>query len=388
MSLSSLAHDSLEFATRPNLDYPFGRDWSPEPGVPFEVADGVFWLRVPMPIDLDHINLWLLKDGDGWIIVDSGFDAPQCQAVWQQVFSQFCAPSAVNKIIITHLHPDHTGLASWLAAQCDCPILITHGELELYCRLFASSLSKNKEFEDKELANKELSNASQKNRKTIDYLTKVGFDPTMFERFLGFFVAEDKPPEKRIQAAQCEIIADTDELTINHRRWQVVTGNGHSPEHACLYCAELNLFISGDQALPRISSNVSVYPETQAVNPLQDWLRSCEKLQTQVPDQTLVLPSHQEPFYGLHVRMQQLIYDHHSQLNRLRKALVQPHTAVDLFSVLFHRELKGAQVFFAAGETLAHLHYLVAMQDIQANTRDDGVIEYRMRLAKALNQTN
>jgi len=352
-----MSHTSLEFSARPALEYPFERGWSPEPGQPFEIADGVYWLRVPMPIELDHINLWILRDGDGWILVDSGYDAPQCRDVWEMVFDNFLKPNDVHKIIITHLHPDHTGLASWLAHRCDCAIQISQGELDLYQRIFVEKNTNSSETVGR-------------------YLLEIGFDEKSSDDVKRFFTAEEKPQEMRIQRQACEIIADNDELLINGRAWRVVVGNGHSPEHACLYCESLSLVISGDQALPRISSNVSVYPETANQNPLKDWLDSCAKLKREIPDNTLILPSHQEPFYGLHARMDQLIFDHHAQLNRIRDALGISKTSMDMCSVLFPRELNGVQIIFAVGETLAHLNYLLEQQEIRKVFRDDGVAEY------------
>ena len=123
---------ATEFVEKPKLEYPFTIKWAPEPGEPFEVAQGLNWLRVPLPISLDHINLWLLKDGDSWVIVDTGLDHKICRAVWEQVFNRFIAPKDVSKIIVTHFHPDHIGLAAWLQSQCGCPILITEGEFNHY----------------------------------------------------------------------------------------------------------------------------------------------------------------------------------------------------------------------------------------------------------------
>lgn len=353
-----MTHASREFADRPSLEYPFGDRWSPEPGQPFEVAEGVYWLRVPMPMSLDHINLWILKDGASWVIVDSGMDAPQCRQVWENVFDHFLSPHDVSRIIITHLHPDHTGLASWLAHRCECRIHISQGELDLYQRIFVES-------------------NNDRSAKVLNYLQQAGFNQTETEKALNFFTVDEKPKEMRIQRDACDIIADGDELIINNRSWRMVMGNGHSPEHMCLYCAELGIMISGDQALPRISSNVSVYPESINKDPLHDWLSSCEKLRTHISDNTLILPSHQEPFYGLHARMDQLVFDHHVQLNRLRSALDSPASAVALTAVLFPRELQGVQTVFATGETLAHLNYLLNLGEISRNLDADGVIEYR-----------
>lgn len=348
---------STEFAPRPVLDYPFKMRWSPEPGIPFEVVDGVYWLRVPLPIALDHINLWILRDGDGWTLVDSGYDAQVCKDVWDTVFNGFLTAESVNKIIITHFHPDHIGLASWLALRCDCPILISEGEFRHY-----QSIINRDPIEFKQEASA--------------FVSEMGYSLDMVEKFVGFMESDDKPAESRVQAEMCQFIKDGDIIDIDGRDWQVITGNGHSPEHACLYCDELNTMISGDQSIARISSNVSVYPSNRHKDPLGDWLASCQKLIDCLPADTLMLPAHQEPFRGNVDRMQQLIDDHHAQLNRLRLAVDAPISPVEARTVLFNRELNVIETLLATGETLAHLNYLMHRKEICLAYDANGVARY------------
>lgn len=349
---------STEFAPRPHLDYPFEKNWSPEPGQPFQVANGVYWIRVPLPIALDHINLWLLRDGDGWVIVDSGFDAPMCKEVWEQVFKGFIQGRPVNKIIITHFHPDHIGLASWLALRCDCPVLITKGEFYHYQSIITREPERYR---------------AQANA----FVTEMGYAPQVAEKFVQFMESDDKPVEARVQESMCEFIQDADEIIVGERVWRVVSGNGHSPEHACLYCPELEVLISGDQAIPRISSNVSVYPSNRDKDPLGDWLDSCAKLRDNIPVDTLILPSHQEPFRGIVPRMQQLIDDHHAQLNRLRLSVGAPISPIEARAILFTRELNTIETLLATGETLAHLNYLLHRQEVSMNFDNHGVARYQ-----------
>ena len=350
-------HLSTEFAPRPVLDYPFEMRWSPEPGVPFEVTDGVYWLRVPLPIALDHINLWILRDGDGWTLVDSGYDAQVCKDVWDKVFDGFLTPESVNKIIITHFHPDHIGLASWLALRCDCPILISEGEYRHY-----ESIIKRDPIEFK--------------REASAFVREMGYSAEMVEKFVMFMENDEKPAESRVQRSMCEFIAEGDLIDVDGRDWQVISGNGHSPEHSCLYNKELNTMISGDQSIARISSNVSVYPSNRHKDPLDDWLVSCEKLRDTLPADTLMLPAHQEPFRGNAERMQQLIDDHHAQLNRLRLAIDAPISPVEARSVLFDRELNVIETLLATGETLAHLNYLMHRKEISMEYDAKGVARY------------
>jgi len=342
------------------LDYPFTKKWSPEPGQPFEVADGVYWLRMPLPIDLDHINLWLLKDSEGaWTIVDSGYDAETCKEVWEEVFSTFVEPSAVTRIVITHFHPDHIGLAAWLSHRCDAKICISEGEFKHY----------------QSIINRD---AQQFQKITLEFAKSVGFDKPTREAFASFFSSSDKPIESRVQASMCEFIKEGDVLNINDRQWRVVMGNGHSPEHACLYCAELSTMISGDQAIARISSNISVYPSNPDANPLKDWLDSCAKLRDVIPADTLILAAHQEPFIGIDARMQKMINDHHADLDLLKDALADELNTVGARNIIFNRELNLVQKVLATGETLAHLNYLLEQQLIELRT-GDGVHFYQLK---------
>lgn len=312
-----------------------------------------------MPIALDHINLWILRDGDGWTIVDSGYDAPICQEVWEKVFADFLEPNDVKRVIVTHLHPDHIGLAAWLANRCECPIWMSRGEYQRYHKM----VNRGAETVVEALQN---------------YSVQLGFDDTYQELLNRFFTPDDKPVERRVQESQCHFIADQDEFQIGGRVWRVVTGNGHSPEHACLYCADLGLFISGDQSIPRISSNVSVYPDKLDSNPLGDWIASCEKLRDTIPNDTLILPSHQEPFRGIVARMQHLIDDHTVELNRLRLLLVEAKTVAQVRQAMFQRELNSIQLLLASGEALAHLNYLIHQGEIKMEIDETGVATYRV----------
>jgi glyoxylase-like metal-dependent hydrolase (beta-lactamase superfamily II) len=172
-------------------------------------------------------------------------------------------------------------------------------------------------------------------------------------------------------------LSDGEDLSINNRHWQVVVGSGHSPEHACLYCPELKLLISGDQVLPRITSNISLYPANSDGNPLADWLNSCIRLQELLPDDLLVLPAHQEPFHGLHHRLFEIIESHQVALDRLMKHLERPSTAIDCIPVMFKRKIGSGLLWFATGETLAHLNYLEQQGDVCRTMDESGVHLYR-----------
>jgi glyoxylase-like metal-dependent hydrolase (beta-lactamase superfamily II) len=157
-----------------------------------------------------------------------------------------------------------------------------------------------------------------------------------------------------------------------------VVGCGHSPEHACLYCPELKLMISGDQVLPRISSNVSVFPTEPDGDPLTDWLTSLARIKTQIPNDVLVLPAHNDPFHGLHPRLDHLIEGHERGLVRLREMIAQPKRAVDVFRALFRRQIDEEHLLgLATGESLAHLNCLIARGQAVRERDANGVDWYR-----------
>jgi len=341
------------------LDYPFGKRWCPEQGVPFEVADGVYWLRMPLPISLDHINLWLLKDeADSWTIVDTGYDAQICKDVWDRVFKEFFAPEKVKQIIVTHFHPDHIGLAAWLAHKCDVPVLISKGEFNHYNEIIQR---------DKK----------QFSKLALKFAVEIGFNTEIADTFATFFGRGEKPIESRVLEGMCRFISDGDEINIGGRVWQLIDGNGHSPEHICLFNSELNTLISGDQAIARISSNISVYPSNPNANPLKDWLMSCEKLRDTIESDTLVLAAHQEPFKGIKARMQNMIDDHHADLELLRVALVDKKSAVGARRIIFNRELDPIQIVLATTETLAFLNYLIANNEV-SKSKNSEVVYYQI----------
>ena len=349
---------SNELQTKLDLTYPFEKRWSPEPGEPFEVADGVFWLRMPLPMALDHINLWLLRDGDGWVIVDSGYDHKLCKETWDRVFDQFLTRESVNRIIVTHFHPDHIGLAAWLAQGCECPVLISEGEFRHYHSITHRD--------------------PERHHAVVQtFVTEVGFEQKYADMYVGFFNSNDKPADSRVQESMCRFIKGGDAIIIGGREWQVVMGNGHSPEHSCLHCPDLNLMISGDQALPRISSNVSVYATNKHADPLGDWMDSCARLRDNIPADTLVLPAHQEPFIGIDIRMQQLIDEHDDQLDTLRHGLAQDTSANQARALLFERELNDVETIMATGETLSHINYLWHRGELVKTEIPDGETLYR-----------
>ncbi len=323
----------------------------PMPGEALAVAPGVLWLRMPLPFALDHINLWLLEDGPGWTIVDTGYAMPQTRAAWEQIFAEQLGGRPVVRIIATHFHPDHIGLAGWLAERWQAPLWTTEKEW-LHARVMS-------------LGNTDF--APQRR----DFARRAGLDAASSELF-----AEHQASYRRGVPSvppSFHRIADMTGVAIGGRDWRVVVGEGHAPELACLYCAEIGVLISSDQVLPRISPNVSVQPHEPDGDPLARFLASLVKLRAAVPPETFVLPSHNLPFYGLHARIDALGDHHRARCAEILAACRRPHSAVDLLPLLFRRPLDRHQTAFALGEALAHLHYLAELGALEREFGDDRV---------------
>lgn len=338
------------------LEYPWGRQSVPARGTSAEVAPGVWWVRLPMPGALDHINVWLLEDGDGWTVVDTGLALPDTKSCWDTVFAERLNDRPVRRVICTHLHPDHTGLAGWLCERFDCPLWMTREEY-LLGRLMMGYTAE------------EVPAAG------MAFYRATGFDEQQLDqyrqRFGGFGKFTTPLPHHYRR------MVDRETLTINGRYWQVIIGRGHSPEHACLYCPALKLVIGGDQILPRITPNVSVFPTEPEGNPLEEWIGSNSRLIDLLPPDLLVLPAHQSPYTGLHVRLNQIIDGHRLALARLYDALEVPHRVLDCFSYMFKRPIGDNEIQMATGETLAHLNYLLHRGNVYREADPDGVNWYR-----------
>ncbi len=277
----------------------------PTPGETIAVAPGVQWLRMPLPFALDHINLWLIEDGPGWTIVDAGFAMAETKALWQRIFAERLDGLPVTRIIVTHYHPDHIGLAQWLCARWRAPLWTTEKEW-----LHAQVMSRGGD--DFVPARREFAR-----RAGMDAASSALFA----EHGAGYRRGVPAVP------ASFRRIADGMQIEIGGRDWQVIVGEGHAPELACLYCAEAGVLIAGDQVLPRISPNISVQAHEPDGDPLARYLGSLAKLRAAVPPETLVLPSHNLPFFGLHARIDALAAHHRARCEDILAACATPQSA-------------------------------------------------------------
>ncbi len=324
----------------------------PEAGSVREVATGVFWLRMRLPFALDHINLWLLRDGEHWTAVDTGLSDDETRQNWDRVLSAPDIAGSLNRIIVTHYHPDHIGNAGWLTRRFNVPMWTSESEY----------LSAHTNYNDK-AGNTAQAVAALFRQHGLDAERSAAIDG----RGNGYRRIISEPPYQYIR------VLDGDEIHIGGNTWRVITGYGHAPEHSALYCASLGVLISGDMLLPKISTNVSVWPFEPLGDPLKLFLRSIDRF-TELPVDTLVLPSHGLPFRGAHTRVSMLHQHHADRLADVRSACESPACAADLLPVLFRRKLDTHQLFFAMGESIAHIHNLWYRAELEfLGSGDDGV---------------
>ena len=341
------------------LNYPLG-DALPEPGRTIEVAPGVRWVRMALPFALDHINLWLLRDEidgqPGWTIVDCGITNDTTREAWEQVFAHELDGLPVLRVIVTHMHPDHIGLAHWLTEHWQCRLWISATDFNA-ARLASTSTT------------------GFGGGSAALFMASHGLtDPEAIEKIKArsnyYASMVPKVPERFRR------LLDGDVIRIGGHDWVCHVGYGHAPEHMSLHCRALSLLISGDMVLPRISTNVSVIDLEPEANPLPLYLASIERMRA-LPADTLVLPSHGKPFRGLHARIDQLQAHHDERFAELMTACVAaPRSAADLLSVLFKRKLDLHQTTFAMGESIAHLNALWLAGRLRRRLDDDGIYRF------------
>ena len=343
------------------MHYPF--ETLPAPGQTLEITAGLRWLRMPLPFALDHVNLWLIADqqdeacrstaacSTGWAAVDTGMYSPELQDHWRAVLAEH----RLTRQIVTHCHPDHLGLAGWLEEETGARLWISQGEYLLG-----------------QLLRQGIAPFDYPNM--ISFFARHGIDQARMQglatRGNAFERGVPSMPASHVRLHDNEI------LRISQHEWQVIMGYGHAPEHAALYCADLQILISGDMLLPRITTNVHVHAVAPENDALKEYLDSIERFRP-LPADTLVLPSHGRPFRGLHERLDQLQQHHQERCNALLAAAQTPKSAAELLPALFERDISDPhQLQFAMGETIAHLNYLENQQRLLRE--DDGqILRYR-----------
>jgi glyoxylase-like metal-dependent hydrolase (beta-lactamase superfamily II) len=336
-------------ARRAELAFP----WTDPPaeGAAVEVAPGVLWMRLPLPMALDHVNVYALDDGDGWTLVDTGFDSRRGRAIWQALLSGPLGGRPVRRLVVTHHHPDHVGLAGWFQSQ----------GAELWMTRTAWLLARMLVLDEQALPTAEA----------LAFWRAAGvpadiFDARAAARPFNFCDVVAPLPQGFRR------LGDGMAFAAGGRTWQVLTGDGHAPEHATLWSRDDALVIAGDQVLPGISPNLGVYPTEPEADPVAEWLTSCTRFAAIAREDHMVLPGHKLPFAGLPLRLAQLIDNHHGALARLQAHLAQPQVAADCFAALFKRHIGADEYGLALVEAVAHLNHLLALGRVTRTRRGDG----------------
>ena len=324
------------------IAYPFPNP--PAEGAAVQVADGVLWMRLPLPMKLDHVNCYALDDGDGWTLVDTGMASTRCRAIWTGLLAGPLAGKPVKRLVVTHHHPDHVGLAGWFIGQGAELLMPRTGWLT--ARMLV------------------LDEQAVSPPEALQFYRRAGMDAGMLAKR-----ATDRP----FNFADCvdplplgfTRLIEGQSVRVGGRDWSVRMGDGHAPEHATLWEIGGNLVIGGDQLLPSISPNLGVYPTEPDADPVGDWIASCDRLaEFATPDQ-LVLPGHKLPFTGLPLRLRQMSENHHAALARLVTALATPRRASECFGPLYKRDIGSAEYGLALVEAVGHLNHLLRLGTVR-----------------------
>jgi len=337
------------------IRYPFGE--APEAGSVTEVAEGILWIRLPLPMALDHVNCYALRDDDGWTIVDTGLGTKKLRAAWEEVISTALAGAPVRRVVITHHHPDHVGLAGWFARE--------HGA-ELAMPRTAYLMTRMLQLDVQERYEPE----------TLAFWRAAGMDREVYEKRAAERPFNFADVTHRLPIGYTRL-REGDRIEMGGRTWLIRMGNGHAPEHATFWCEDEPLVLGGDQLLASISPNVGIHATEPEEDPLADWLEACTRLAAFARPDQLVLPGHKLPYTGLPARLEQLAENHHSALDRLTDHLREPRTAAECFPVLFKRRIGPAEYGLALVESMAHVMHLYRAGRATRRARDDGAWLWR-----------
>ena len=331
----------------------------PVEGAAVEVAPGVLWLRLPLPMALDHVNVYALDEGDSWTIVDTGIHSKRSVALWETILAGPLGGKPVSRVILTHHHPDHIGMAGWLMDRFGAELVMTRTAW-LMARMLILDVE------------------ARPTDQALAYWRSAGMDRAIYEAR-----AQARPYNFADVCAPLPVgytrVQQDDVIRAAGRNWDVHIGNGHAPEHLTLWSRDDNLVIAGDQIISSISPNIGVYPTEPEADPLSGWLEACDRLSGLAREDHLVLAGHKLPFTGLPLRLRQLVENHHGALDRLRRHLETPKTAADCFAPLFKRKIDHTVYGLALVEAVAHLNHLHQAGEVTRTCRADRAWLWQMK---------
>ncbi len=327
-------------------------DNAPAEGEAVEVAEGILWMRIPLPMVLNHVNSYALREADGWTLIDTGLDTKRTRALWQGLMAGPLEGLQIKRLIVTHHHPDHVGLAGWFQGQ--------GAELAMTRVAWLTARMLTLDEQDRPTA------------EIAAFWRGAGMEPRIYDKRMGerpFNFADIATP----MPLGYTRLSDGAEIDMGGRLWTIRFGQGHAPDHATFWSEDGEVVIGGDQLLATISPNLGVYPTEPDADPVGEWLASCASFRPHARDTQLVLPGHKLPFSGLPHRLEQLIGNHHGALARLKEHLADgPKTAADCFPPLYKREIDDGTYGLALVEAVAHLNHLYAQREITREKRSDG----------------
>jgi glyoxylase-like metal-dependent hydrolase (beta-lactamase superfamily II) len=321
-------------SSRPSsLSFPFAEP--PAFGETVEIAPGLLWARIPLPFRLDHVNIYLIEDQGGWAIFDTGI----ADDVTREAWTKLLAGRRVTRVIVSHFHPDHIGLAGWLCARHDAPLLTSQ---TTYLGCINISLRPDNDAADHYRA------FYVGNGLPDDVTAQVTTRGHSYLRMVT-----DLPP------TFARIVAG-DDLVIGGRTFRAMSGEGHAPEQIMLWCAEEKLFLAADEVLEKITPNISVWAIDPTADPLGLFYRSLRQLKTDLPEDALALAGHRLPFVGVHRRCDELIAHHEERCGMIAAACRErPQSVSDLLPVVFPRVADPHQLGFAFSEVFAHVNRML-----------------------------
>lgn len=342
----------LSAARETGLRYPI--ETPPEEGTATEIAPGILWIRLPLPMALDHVNVYALDNGGSWVLVDTGMASKRSIALWEKLLAGPLAGKPVGQVLVTHHHPDHVGCAGWFQAEHGAELLMTRT---------AWLMARMLQLDEQEVPSPEA----------LQFYRRAGMAPEIYDK---------RARERPFNFADCTValpqgfrrLSEGQVLPIGGRDWTVRIGHGHAPEQATLWAD--GLVLGGDQLLPSISPNLGVYPTEPDADPVGEWLESCERLSQFAAEDQLVLPGHKLPFTGLPLRLRQKITNHHGALKRLLSHIETPRTAHECFAPLFKRKIDEGTYGLALVETVAHLNHLFLAGQATRVLGEDGAWRY------------